>query len=207
MVATEKRIGLTKRQQEIYEFLKDKIENRGYGPTVREIGIQFNISSPNGVMCHLKALERKGLIVRESNMSRAICLSGTAQKQTSLPLLGTAVSGSPIRAAVSSEDQVPFADLFEGEGRVCLQVQGTAFHTLGIYDGDYVILNRHREGIPGDLVAVLDESHSVKFCRVPSGSNSSASATDAGYPAVTRQVLGTVIGVVHKLNSVVQVDG
>ena len=51
---------LTTRQREVYEFIRDKIRNRGYGPTVREIGGQFKISSPNGVMCHLKALEKKG---------------------------------------------------------------------------------------------------------------------------------------------------
>ena len=66
---------LTKRQRAVYEFIRDKIQNRGYGPTVREIGERFRISSPNGVMCHLKALEKKGLITREPNMSRAIRLS------------------------------------------------------------------------------------------------------------------------------------
>ena len=62
---------LTKRQKAVYEFIRDKIRNRGYGPTVREIGENFDIASPNGVMCHLKALEKKGLITREPNMSRA----------------------------------------------------------------------------------------------------------------------------------------
>src|SRR6266481_1573274 len=56
---------LTERQREIYDFIRDKIEGRGYGPTVREIGLGFDIKSPNGVMCHLKALEKKGLIIRE----------------------------------------------------------------------------------------------------------------------------------------------
>ena len=56
---------LTERQREIYDFIRDKIESRGYGPTVREIGEGFDIKSPNGVMCHLKALEKKGLIKRE----------------------------------------------------------------------------------------------------------------------------------------------
>ena len=67
---------LTKRQKEIYEFIKKQIEGRGYGPTVREIGAQFGISSPNGVMCHLHALEKKALIVREAGKSRAIRLVG-----------------------------------------------------------------------------------------------------------------------------------
>ena len=71
---------LTDRQREVYDFIKDKIQNRGYGPTVREIGDHFHISSPNGVMCHLKALEKKGLIIREPNMSRAIQLARSRPK-------------------------------------------------------------------------------------------------------------------------------
>lgn len=71
---TTETASLTPQQQEIYGFLKDVILNRGYGPTIREIGSQFGIRSPNGVMLHLKALEKKGLITRESHMSRAIQL-------------------------------------------------------------------------------------------------------------------------------------
>ena len=66
---------LTEKQKKIYDFIRDKIESRGYGPTVRELGTAFNIKSPNGVMCHLKALEKKGLIDREEHMSRAIQLT------------------------------------------------------------------------------------------------------------------------------------
>src|SRR4051794_1146690 len=65
---------LTERQREIYDFIRSKIEARGYGPTVREIGKNFGIQSPNGVMCHLKALEKKGLIIREGHQARAIQL-------------------------------------------------------------------------------------------------------------------------------------
>ena len=65
---------LTQRQQEIYEFIRDKIETRGYGPTGAEIGDEFDIESPNGVMCHLKALEKKGLIIRTGFQARAIQL-------------------------------------------------------------------------------------------------------------------------------------
>ena len=69
---------LTSRQQEIFDLIRDRITDRGYGPTVREIGEQFGIRSPNGVMCHLKALEKKGFIHRSPNKSRAIEL--TAEK-------------------------------------------------------------------------------------------------------------------------------
>jgi len=63
---------LTSRQREFYQFIREAIERRGYGPTVREIGRHFDIKSPDGVMSHLKALQKKGLIHREPNMSRAI---------------------------------------------------------------------------------------------------------------------------------------
>lgn len=65
---------LTPRQRSVYEFIRDQIHGRGYGPTVREIGIQFGINSPNGVMCHLKALQKKGFIARHHNQARAISL-------------------------------------------------------------------------------------------------------------------------------------
>jgi len=68
---TAKRV-LTERQQEVFDFVKEKILKRGYGPSVREIGAAVGISSPNGVMCHLKALERKGNITREAHTARAM---------------------------------------------------------------------------------------------------------------------------------------
>src|SRR5215471_13419920 len=80
---------LTERQKEIYDFIREKIESRGYGPTVREIGLAFKIKSPNGVMCHLKALEKKGLITREEHSARAIQLVNHRPGAAGLPLLGT----------------------------------------------------------------------------------------------------------------------
>src|SRR3954452_3709138 len=91
---------LTSRQRDIYVFIRDKIQGRGYGPTVREIGNQFEIKSPNGVMCHLKALQKKGLISREPNMSRAIslCDDPTHAPASGVKLIGRIAAGSPIEA-------------------------------------------------------------------------------------------------------------
>src|SRR5579864_6931420 len=111
MATVDAKPPLTSRQRQIYDFLKDKIRNRGYGPTVREIGTHFGIRSPNGVMCHLKALERKGLITRESHMSRAIQLSEYPQLRTSLPLAGQIAAGSPV-LAVEQADRIDFSRLF-----------------------------------------------------------------------------------------------
>src|SRR5262245_30066464 len=91
---------ITTRQREMYHFIRSKIQGRGYGPTVREIGLEFGIKSPNGVMCHLKALQKKGLIHREPNMSRAIQLledPATAQR-AGLKLVGRIAAGQPLEA-------------------------------------------------------------------------------------------------------------
>src|SRR3954452_13283365 len=93
---------LTERQRAVYDFIRDKIRNRGYGPTVREIGEEFEISSPNGVMCHLKALEKKGIISREPNMSRAIQLTEIGRDE-GFPLVGQIAAGSLTEAIEQAE--------------------------------------------------------------------------------------------------------
>src|SRR5919109_5537246 len=94
---------LTERQREIYDFIRSKIEGRGYGPTVREIGLAFDIKSPNGVMCHLKALEKKGLIKREGFSARAIQLIDHRPDSAGLPFLGRVAAGSPTQAVAQND--------------------------------------------------------------------------------------------------------
>ena len=198
MIGSTKKPSLTRRQREIYEFLRDKIVNRGYGPTVREIGIHFNIRSPNGVMCHLKALERKGLISREQNMSRAIQLSDAPQNRLSVTLIGSAIGGRPIQPTVSSDEVISFGSVFEGNDVCCLRVEGHAFSPLNISDGDYLIINREAPVLSGCMVAALDDRHSVVICSVQEGSNQLVPAIPSAYSSITRQVLGVISGVVRK---------
>src|ERR1700682_1866956 len=107
---------LTKRQREVYQFIREKIRHRGYGPTVREIGTQFRISSPNGVMCHLKALEKKGLISREPNMSRAITLMAEPIDQRGLPLVGRIAAGV-LHEAIEQNERVDFDAMFSRKSK------------------------------------------------------------------------------------------
>lgn len=202
MTGISKKPSLTRRQREIYEFLRDKIVNRGYGPTVREIGVQFNIRSPNGVMCHLKALERKGLISREQNMSRAIQLSDAPQNRLSVSMIGTAVAGRPIQPTVSSDEMVSFNSVFEGNEISCLRIEGNTFNVLNIADGDYLILNREAQVLPGAMVAALDDRHSVILCSVQEGTQQLVPVIAGSYSSVTRQVLGVVTGVVRKFKTI-----
>lgn len=159
------RPALTERQSNIYEFIKDKIMNRGYGPTVREIGNEFGIRSPNGVMCHLKALEKKGLITRESYMSRAIQLTDQPQlKRTSLPLAGQIVAGTP-SLAVEDLDRIDFATLFDEEDNFCLKVTGDSMIEDQIAEGDFVIVRKTNRAKDGDIVVALVDNDDATLKR------------------------------------------
>src|SRR3954468_13314777 len=87
---------LTARQQEIYDFICDRIDDRGFPPTIRDIGTAFEIKSPNGVMCHLKALEKKGFISREGKSARAIRPMNRVTIKPGLPFKGLVAAGAPI---------------------------------------------------------------------------------------------------------------
>lgn len=145
---------LTTRQKEIYEFLKDLILNRGYGPTVREIGAQFGIRSPNGVMCHLKALEKKGLITRESHMSRAIQLADSPHDRMALRMLGQISANTPLRES-SGDEQVDFAALFDGEKHFLLEAKDDSYNDQQIAAGDHLVLNRQESCKNGELVLAV----------------------------------------------------
>lgn len=194
---------LTARQKEIYEFLKDKIMNRGYGPTVREIGTHFGIRSPNGVMCHLKALEKKGLITRESHMSRAIQLSESIRSNTKLPLAGQIAAGRPVLAEEQAEE-VDFGMLFDSEDHFCLKVKGDSMIEDQIADGDYVVVRKQNTCRNGDIVVALvdgEEATLKRFYKEP-GRVRLEPANSSMKPiyAKTCDVLGVVAGVVRTYN-------
>ena len=156
---------LTKRQQQIYNFVKGQITGRGYGPTVREIGTEFGIKSPNGVMCHLKALEKKGFITRDPNMSRAITLAEPLNyAKTALPLAGSVAAGSPV-LGVEETESVDFADLFEDEDLFCLKVRGESMIEDHICPGDFVIVRRQETAEDGDIVVALVEGSETTLKR------------------------------------------
>lgn len=153
---------LTDRQREVYEFIRHKIESRGYGPTVREIGLGFGIKSPNGVMCHLKALEKKGLINREEHSARAIQLVDHRPAGFGLPFLGNVAAGTPI-AAVEQDEVLQFDEVFGGAGRFVLRVRGNSMIENHIEDGDYVIIRKQDTANNGEqVVAMVDSEVTLK---------------------------------------------
>src|SRR4051794_36456886 len=142
---------LTQRQREIYDFIRDRIEKRGYGPTVREIGNGFSIKSPNGVMCHLKALEKKGLIKRETFSARAIQLVDHRPPSLGLPMLGHVAAGAPV-AALPQDERLEFGDLFEGPNNYALKVKGQSMIEDHIDDGDFVVIRKQEMAPNGERV-------------------------------------------------------
>ena len=192
---------LTKRQKEIYEFLKDKIVNRGYGPTVREIGNQFGIRSPNGVMCHLKALEKKGLITRESHMSRAIQLTEAPQKRMSLSLAGQIAAGSPL-LAVEDDSKVDFSPLFNTEDHFCLRVKGDSMIDDQIAEGDFVVVRKQKTCKNGEIAVALvdgDEATLKRFFK--EGRRIRLEPANSKMKPIYSnnvQVMGVVVGVIRK---------
>ena len=148
---------LTERQREIYEFIRERIECRGYGPTVREIGKGFKIKSPNGVMCHLKALEKKGLITREEHSARAIQLVDHRRPSAGLPFLGMVAAGNPL-GSVAQEDRLNFDELFAGPGRYVLRVKGNSMIENHIEDGDFVVIKKQETAENGERVVAMVEN-------------------------------------------------
>jgi repressor LexA len=145
---------LTLKQKAIYEFIKDKIVNRGYGPTVREIGDEFGIKSPNGVMGHYKALEKKGWIEREAGLSRGITLTEGINRGAKLPLAGQIQAGQPLLAEEQTED-IDFSYLFDSNDHFCLKVNGNDLIKDHISDGDHIVIKKQNKSKKGDLVLAL----------------------------------------------------
>ena len=193
---------LTKRQKAVYEFIRDKIQNRGYGPTVREIGGNFGISSPNGVMCHLKALEKKGLITREPNMSRAIRLTAEPVEEKGLPLAGRIAAGV-MHQAFEQNERVDFGAMFSKKNQFVLEVSGDSMIDAQIADGDWVIVKKQRTAHTGDMVVAQTEDGeaTLKYWFPEKNRIRLQPANSSMSPIYVKdaRVQGVVVGVVRKL--------
>jgi repressor LexA len=193
---------LTPRQKDIYTFIRSKIQGRGYGPTVREIGQEFGIRSPNGVMCHLKALQKKGLIHREPNMSRAIQLMGDpATRPEGVPVLGKIAAGQPMEA-IENPEHLGFSDWEGAEDKFALQVTGESMIEAHIADGDFVIIRKQEHARDGQIVAVRDDDGEATLKRLYREKTrvrlEPANKTMKPIYRDRVQILGVLVGVVRK---------
>ncbi|MCR4413981.1 MAG: transcriptional repressor LexA [Thermoguttaceae bacterium] len=195
---------LTERQREVYEFIRDKIRHRGYGPTVREIGDAFDIRSPNGVVCHLKALEKKGLIRREKNRSRAIELAAEAIHPTGLPLAGRIAAGV-LHEAIEQNERVDFGEMFNPEdpNLMVLEVRGDSMIEDQIADGDYVVIRKGRRPNRGQIVVALTDENEATLKRwYPERNRIRLEPANSRMKPIyvkNAQVVGVLVGVVRKV--------
>lgn len=193
---------LTQRQREIYDFIRRKIEERGYGPTVREIGEDFQIRSPNGVMCHLKALVKKGLISRQDRSARAIQLIDYQPPSVGMPLLGMVAAGNPLEA-IENADRLEFGDLFGDPDCFALRVRGQSMIEDHIDDGDYVVIKKKEQANNGErVVAMVDNEVTLKRLYHENEHLRLEPANGSMEPIVVHKseakILGVLVGVVRK---------
>ncbi len=198
---------LTNQQQAVYNMIRERIIDRGYGPTVREIGEHMNIKSPNGVMCHLRALERKGMIVRASNKSRAIELTESMASLVgaTLKVEGSIVSGVCTLLGENYQ-QVDLADLTE-QGSSFLRVSDDSLIDAQIRRGDLLVLRQQTHAHSGQLVLVYtaERSACIRYWFPEEGREAAEIRLQPVDPeqAATRvthaEVLGVIVGVVRMI--------
>ncbi len=206
------RAALTPKQQKIFDFIRHYIEENGYPPAIRDIGTAFKIKSPNGVMCHLRALKAKGYIHRDEKdevkgrggRARAITIPGVSAGGFSLPLLGLVAAGKAIEAQ-EQQDRLELKDLFGAENLYVLKVRGNSMVDGHIADGDYVVIRKQNQADNGEkVVAMVDGAMTLKKFHHKRGQVTLQPCNSGMDPIVLDpskknvQVLGVLVGVIRK---------
>lgn len=166
---------LTRRQEQILDFIRAEIHRKGYPPSVREIGEAVGLSSSSTVHAHLAALERHGYIRRDPAKPRALEVLDFRDTErgvdprsvTAVPVVGAVAAGQPILAAENIEATLPLPAEFAGESTFILRVRGDSMVEAGILDGDYVVVRQQSTADNGDIVVALveDEATVKRFYR------------------------------------------
>ena len=194
---------LTKRQRRIFDFIRDEIAGNGNAPTIREIADEMGFASPNGVMCHLRALEKKGLINRGSYKSRSIKLTDEVEGELrGLPLAGR-VSAGVLVEAVEQSERIDIGSFWNRKGNFVLQVEGDSMIEASIAPGDYVVVKSRRTADAGDMVVARtsDGEATLKYWYPEKNRIRLQPANKKMKPIYSRdaKVIGVVIGVVRQL--------
>ncbi|HET6623518.1 MAG TPA: transcriptional repressor LexA [Gaiellaceae bacterium] len=208
---------LTARQQEIWQFLADYVDEHGYPPTVREIGDAVGLASPSTVHAHLANLERAGLLRRDPTKPRALELVGRKRAEAVqeashaapvLPLVGRIAAGGPLLADEAIEDQIAVPEPLGRNADFLLRVTGDSMIEAGILDGDVVVVRRQDDARDGEVVvALVGEDESAEEATVKTFHRDGGrirlqpenSALEPLYPQHV-QILGKVTGVFRSLS-------
>ncbi|NLU41949.1 MAG: transcriptional repressor LexA [Firmicutes bacterium] len=203
--------GLTARQAKILDYLVNTLRERGYPPSVREIGAAVGLSSSSTVHAHLAQLEAKGFIKRDPSRSRAIELVDKAlyaqplKEMLNVPLVGRVTAGSPILASQNIEDYFPIPTEFVGTGEFfMLKVRGDSMIQAGILDGDHVIVRKQDAAENGDIVVALVNGDEATVKRLFKEKDHVRLQPENPHMdpiiAVDVRVLGKVVGLVRKVH-------
>ena len=206
--------GLTDRQREILDFIVAQQRDRGYPPSVREIGEAVGLTSPSTVHTHLSTLQRRGFLRRDPTKPRAIEVtydpaSGASIERrpvAHIPLVGDVAAGTDVLAVENVEELVPVPADFTGDGTLfMLRVRGDSMIDAGILDGDYVVVRQQTEarngeivvaGIPGEEATVKTfTKHGSRVVLVPANSRLAPMEFDAGEV----EIFGRVVTVLRRL--------
>ena len=213
---------LSKRQQSIYEYICSYTKDHGYPPSVREIGSAVGLASPSTVHMHLKALEEKGYIKRDSKKPRTIEVvpeeSAASDHGTKLvdvhedvdknviqlPLVGRVAAGLPILAEQNVEEVLTLPTSIVGDASsFILRVRGQSMINAGIFDGDYIVVKEEHEAHNGEIVgALIDDSATVKTFYKEDGHVRLQPENDAMEPiyADNPTILGRVTALIRSIS-------
>lgn len=192
------------RTLEILEYIERFTDQRGFPPTIREIGQEFGIASTNGVRYHLTRLEQSGKLKRNGKISRGIETSRKPARAAGIPILGRVAAGQPILAEESYEGRLETEDLFGASRELfALRVRGDSMIDAGVLENDYVVVRQQDTASSGDMVvALLEDEATVKYYRPGAGGIELVPANAKYKPIAVRpnqqfKILGVVRGLVR----------
>jgi repressor LexA len=205
---------LTARQQQILDYILDTVRERGYPPSVREIGEAVGLNSPSTVHSHLSSLVKSGYLRRDPSKPRAIEVIDPGEHEQGLhrapvrdvPLVGRIAAGSPILAEEDIEEIYPLPTELVGNDPVfMLSVRGDSMIDAGIHDGDYVVVRRQQTARDGQLVAALVDSEEATVKRLQRlDGRVILKAENPAYPPMvfsdSVEILGVVVAVLRRVD-------
>jgi repressor LexA len=200
-------LNLTKRQREIFDFVKSYGDQHGYPPTVRDIGKAIGLTSSSTVHAHLANLEKLGVLRRDPTKPRAIEVlvdkAKAAVAPSGLPLVGQVAAGQPVLAEENIEEYVPVPPIAGGdEGEFVLRVKGDSMVGAGIFEGDYVVVRPQETATDGEIVvALVEDEATVKRFFKEQDHVRLQPENDTLDPILSRdvQLLGRVVGVCRRV--------
>ncbi len=194
---------LTKKQQQVYDYIAAFIEAHGYSPSVREIGDYLNLKSPSTVHFHLKGLLSAGMITQAEGKTRSITIvqERAGRRAGKIPLLGHVAAGAPILAEESVEEYIPFQIGSSLDEHFALRVRGESMLGAGILPGDLVVVLPKQEARNGEIVVALFEDEATVKTYQSAGGEVWLLPENEEYepiPGNNAQIIGKVVAVIRR---------